>query len=382
MQAPDTSARCLICSLVFVTVALFVEHLGLNFFDVNADFDDDDDNDGKPRYAPEESKCCRKTLANSNPWVCTKCQALGTKCQVFGCINFLRTALLGRCPVQLEFVANDFPQFIPDLNSAGGKQKAIEVTPPKTHGPYTLIRELGCGAFSKVYLALSDQGQPVALKVPTDNRCQASELKILRTLTEKKVPNVAELISVEKFYPDKVPTSDAFVFALAQRLCDGNLSANDFPKEHLLENLRQLALALTTMWSLRICHFDVKPMNILWQRESSSSARVFLADFGSAIQYDGNMPMTIRSGPTTKIGTAAFHPDEMSGHGVEVDGMGFDACSLGKTFKALHPDDKDVLDSIEKLTSKNFMVRIEEVHRLASTLIGETKNRVTAQPNP
>eukprot|EP00742_Colponemidia_sp_Colp-10_P028434 GILJ01035689.1.p2 GENE.GILJ01035689.1~~GILJ01035689.1.p2 ORF type:complete len:131 (-),score=13.77 GILJ01035689.1:456-848(-) len=124
-------------------------------------------------------------------------------------------------------------------------------------------------------------------------------------LNEAHIPHTAELISFEKLLV--APPKDAqYVFAIAQRLYDGDLNDQGFPGKFLPEKIKDLAMTLSVLWGEGICHLDVKPGNIFWRHTSSSSVEVVLGDFGFAIRFTTLDDMFISS--VGLEGTPHFFP--------------------------------------------------------------------------
>eukprot|EP00744_Colponema_vietnamica_P001200 GILI01002011.1.p1 GENE.GILI01002011.1~~GILI01002011.1.p1 ORF type:complete len:288 (+),score=27.68 GILI01002011.1:292-1155(+) len=269
---------------------------------------------------------------------------------------------LGRCPTPPGCDAT-YPETITNLHALHRQKETKLRLPPPTLGPFTLIQEIGKGAFSKVFLALNSNADPVALKVPTTTQSQDNEIQMLQAVVN--LPHTAELLSFERFYVGKKSTpKETYMFAIAQRLYDGNLYAERFPKEFLPEKLRDLAVTLTAMWRKRISHLDVKPENIFWRHTSSSSVEAVLGDFGCATHFQTD-EMLIRS--STKLGTFEFYPPEKRSEVItEIDAKGWDAFALGKSLEFLACDDEGVRRSQILLMDNDPKVRIDEVVRLAS----------------
>eukprot|EP00388_Colpodella_angusta_P023522 GDKJ01060449.1.p1 GENE.GDKJ01060449.1~~GDKJ01060449.1.p1 ORF type:complete len:287 (+),score=7.61 GDKJ01060449.1:288-1148(+) len=268
---------------------------------------------------------------------------------------------LGRCPTPPGCDAT-YPETITNLHALHRQKETKLRLPPPTLGPFTLIQEIGKGAFSKVFLALNSNADPVALKVPTTTQSQDNEIQMLQAVVN--LPHTAELLSFERFYVGKKSTpKETYMFAIAQRLYDGNLYAERFPKEFLPEKLRDLAVTLTALWRERICHLDVKPANIFWRR-SFSSVEAVLGDYDCATQFKSD-DLSVNS--SIRTGTAHFYPPEKSSEEIRnIDAKGWDAYSLGKSLELLKCDDEEVLSSQKMLMSNDPQIRIAEVVRLAS----------------
>lgn len=156
---------------------------------------------------------------------------------------------------------------------------------PQCVGDYLIVRQLGQGGFSCVYLAEHrDNGKRVALKVPRSNK-PLSEESIAQYLDEAKKLSLLR-------HPTIVPVVDwgelkqqqCFV---ASQWVDG-VNLRDWAQqresgcESLISVLCQIADGLQHTRQSGLVHRDVKPENILVDRDG----RAYLVDFGLAIRDD------------------------------------------------------------------------------------------------
>ena len=195
-------------------------------------------------------------------------------------------------------------------------------------GAYRLIREIGRGGMSSVWLAERWDGQlqrDVALKLPFQGPRQAEfverfkrERDILATLTH---PNIARLYDAG--------VSAAGQPYLAMEHVDGkSLTAYcDDERLSIRERLRlflQVLGAVEFAHSQLVLHRDLKPSNILVTRQ----ARIVLLDFGIAKLLSADAPNTDSitrwaEGPLTPDYAS---PEQLGGHPV---GTASDIYSLG-----------------------------------------------------
>lgn len=195
-------------------------------------------------------------------------------------------------------------------------------------GGYRLIREIGRGGMSSVWLAERSDGQlqrAVALKLPFQGPRQVEfverfkrERDILATLTHA---NIARLYDAG--------VSEAGQPYLAMEHVDGKaLTAYcDDARLSVRERLRlflQVLAAVEFAHSQLVLHRDLKPSNIL----VTPQGRVVLLDFGIAKLLSSDAPQT---GPITQFAEAPLTPDyaspeQLGGHPV---GTGSDIYSLG-----------------------------------------------------
>ena len=152
---------------------------------------------------------------------------------------------------------------------------------------YQLETILGEGAFGRVYLAFDSELQrPVAIKIPTKERFNSPEdaeqyLAEARTVARLSHPNIVHVYDMGR-------TADGSVYVVS-RLVDGG-TLHDFMRREqpdVAESARLLATiaqALHHAHEQKIIHRDVKPANILIERDTNTP---FLADFGLALRHDG-----------------------------------------------------------------------------------------------
>lgn len=150
---------------------------------------------------------------------------------------------------------------------------------------YTIVKEIGRGAFATVYLAhpQSDASKQVAIKaVRTAGLTKklaaalAAEVAILRSLTH---PHIIRLESIES---DK---RRQLLFLVMEYMEGGDLghllrqSKTGMEEERVRRFVKQLAMALVCIKRANLVHRDIKPQNLLLTRDHQI---LKLADFGFA----------------------------------------------------------------------------------------------------
>ncbi|KDD75362.1 protein kinase, partial [Helicosporidium sp. ATCC 50920] len=184
---------------------------------------------------------------------------------------------------------------------------------PRVIGPYKLGRQLGEGAFSRVYLATDMRsGELVAVKTMAKARLAAlgvvehvsREMTVLQSLQH---PHCIRLLAV-------LSTRRHLFFA--QELVAGG----DLADYVALRGPLQLAGALTYCHSLGIFHRDVKPENVLLTPEGDAR----LADFGLSFWAAAGPD----SGVEGACGTPLFAAPELRAR-ARVAGAPADVWSLG-----------------------------------------------------
>jgi serine/threonine protein kinase/tetratricopeptide (TPR) repeat protein len=221
----------------------------------------------------------------------------------------LRELLARRVSAETDDFLGTLPKFTLVADAAEQAQPVASVLEGEIVGAYRLIREIGHGGMSTVWLAVRTDEQikrPVALKLPHVhlNRQQfaerfARERDILAELTH---PNIARLydagvteagqpfLAIE--YIDGIPVTE---------YCD----QRQLPIRARIDLFLQILGAVQYAHSHLVIHRDLKPSNILVARDG----QVTLLDFGIAkLVTDGVAPET----RLTLLGGRALTPDYAS----------------------------------------------------------------------
>lgn len=177
---------------------------------------------------------------------------------------------------------------------------------PSMIGKYRIVRELGKGATSTVYLVTTQDGAVYALKqlrADRDNKVSRKMFETEAALCGKlHHPNIVQLI--------EAGVDNGLPFILMEHV-DGEaldiFSAPGvaLPDEMIIDVVRQTAEALDYACKRGVIHRDLKPANILLQHDNG---QVKIADFGCAMISDSQ---TTQLGV---VGTANFmSPEQVQG---------------------------------------------------------------------
>ena len=180
-------------------------------------------------------------------------------------------------------------------------------------GRYSLEREIGRGGMGIVLLARDvTLDRPVAVKLlppemTTQTTLRERFLREARTAAKLSHPNIIPIFSVEEV--------DEFVFFVMAYVEGDTLGQRVREKgpmrpDAATEMLRQVAWALAYAHAQGVVHRDVKPDNIMLERQSG---RVLVTDFGIAQVADSDSAEE----PTEVLGTPDFmSPEQATGEPV------------------------------------------------------------------
>jgi serine/threonine protein kinase len=177
-------------------------------------------------------------------------------------------------------------------------------------GAYTIESELGEGGMGRVYKAVDDQGQPVALKI-VKGEMAADEIFLKRFKREAEVaqridhPHVVAVVGIGEH--EGLPwIAQRFVGggSLEQRL--DKLGALDV--HQVIAIAKQVATGLDVLHENGLIHRDLKPGNILVDERG----KPYIADFGLAKdhQHEG----TVLTRPGQALGSMDYMaPEQIRG---------------------------------------------------------------------
>ena len=136
---------------------------------------------------------------------------------------------------------------------------------PQAIGPYRLYGELGCGGMGRVFLGLSADGQPVAVKVIR------AELAADREFRTRFRQEVAAARKVSGRFTAQVVDADvegpvpwlATVYVAGPALAEAVNSHGPLPVDKVLWLAAGLAESLIAIHAAGVVHRDLKPSNVL-----------------------------------------------------------------------------------------------------------------------
>jgi serine/threonine-protein kinase PpkA len=172
---------------------------------------------------------------------------------------------------------------------------------------YRIVRRLGLGGMATVYLGIQRSlGRPVAIKVLATDHTQSEELvkrfeHEARTIARLDHPHIVSIFDVGR-------TSSGQIYYTMPYLPNGDLAGRNLREDQgrALEIVRALADALGYAHEQGIVHRDVKPENVLFDKQD----RPMLADFGIALSDSSHQPRVTREGAT--IGSSGYMSPEQA----------------------------------------------------------------------
>lgn len=194
------------------------------------------------------------------------------------------------------------------ITSSEGRLQLIETSIPKNFGSYHIISEIARGGMGVVYKAWDDQlKRTVALKVLRQWECPSveetqrfqREARLAASLQHPNIVNIydADVIDgVNYFTMDYVEGQPLSLY----------LKENQLTYREILKIIYDVALALDYAHSKNVIHRDVKPGNIMIDKDGKPR----LTDFGLAKALNADSVFITQSGKT--IGTPAYMSPEQA----------------------------------------------------------------------
>ncbi len=203
-------------------------------------------------------------------------------------VEFVYRRRRGETPQAEAYVAR-LPQFAAEIEAVftaevGTCGPVPDLTEGSLLGRYRLQRELGRGAFGRVFLAEDEQlRRPVAIKV-AGNGALVSREQAARLLEEARAaaglrhPGLVAIHDVQ-------PLSSGSIFVVQEYVAGGTLRASlaqPRTARHLAELFARIADAIAYAHAQGFVHRDLDPENVLLDGEGQPR----IADFGLALRLD------------------------------------------------------------------------------------------------
>ena len=248
------------------------------------------------------------------------------------------------CNQALETITTTSPP-TPSLTtpSSHTKETSFHSFTNKQIGNYLLLKPIGKGTFSSVYLSLHIPTHiTVAIKILEKSKIQDQtdierirrEITILKQTHHPHIPTLYETISYKQH-----------LFIVMQYIAGGDLfdyiyNENKLPEQTACMIFKQLISCIDYISKIGICHRDIKPENILL---NESKTHITLIDFGLSNYCNDNMKLN------SSCGSPCYASPEMIS-GNAYDGVKHDIWSTGVVLYAMlcgylpfGEDDNDLL---------------------------------------
>ncbi|MFJ6635392.1 serine/threonine-protein kinase [Streptomyces sp. NPDC091376] len=187
----------------------------------------------------------------------------------------------------------------------------LEAGEPRTIGAYRLLGRLGAGGMGRVYLARSEGGRTVAVKVvhPHFALDEQFRARFRREVEAARRVGGAWTAPVLDADPDAPVPWVATGYVAGPALSQAVMEHGALP-EHTVRTLGAgLAEALAAVHALDLVHRDVKPSNVLLALDGPR-----LIDFGIARAVDGTASLTTTG---VSVGSPGYMaPEQILGQGV------------------------------------------------------------------
>lgn len=187
--------------------------------------------------------------------------------------------------------------------SAADRSDQIAMPVTRKIGRYELVSPIGRGGMGHVFLATSESGEQIALKLISSESGQSAthiyrirtEADAMGTLRHPHIVPILDSGVAEGYYYIAMPR---FRESLSARIKRGRPSPADAARYTI-----QIASAIKHAHEHLIVHRDLKPANVLLD----DAGNAFVSDFGLARELDSDSGITL---PGTPIGTAAYMSPE------------------------------------------------------------------------
>jgi serine/threonine protein kinase len=233
-------------------------------------------------------------------------------------------------------------------------------------GHYRLIRLLGRGGFAEVYLGehlrLNTQVAVKILHTSLEDDDVAGFLREAQMVAHLKHPHIVRVFDfdVENHTP----------YLVMDYLPNGNIrrsypKGTSLPLETIVSYVKQVASALQYAHDQKLIHRDVKPENMLLDRDNT----IVLSDFGIAL-----MAQSSRYQSTQEVaGTAAYMaPEQFQGHPHRAS----DQYALGVVVYEWLTGDRPFHGSFTEIASQHLFVAPLPLHEKVPTILPDVERVV------
>jgi serine/threonine protein kinase len=211
-------------------------------------------------------------------------------------------------------------------------RKATDFEGNKTINEYSIIAELGRGAYGKVKLAVNNAtNETCAIKIMkksllkrgTGDSIVKREIAVMKKLRHRNIVPLMEVLDDDE--ADKMYLVMKYIDNGTMVHIKGDLTCNTLSADVATQYLRQLISGLTYLHRHGVIHRDLKPDNVMLDMNGI----VYLTDFGVS-----EIMATSSTGISGAEGTPIFLAPELLADvtNAKVDGPPVDVWALGVTF--------------------------------------------------
>jgi serine/threonine protein kinase len=239
-------------------------------------------------------------------------------------------AIMQRPTSELSMTHSVMSMARPSVKESTGVSRTQDEEGYKQINEYSVIAELGKGAFGKVKLAINNTtGQTVAMKIMKKAivKNNNSEMVVRREIAVMKKIRHRNLVPLYEVLDD--PVKDK-MYMVMQYVENGplvtvrpDMTCTTIPKDRAMDYLRQIANRLQYLHKHNIIHRDIKPDNMLVGKDGI----IYICDFG--------VSEFVAKGDNAKIkgmeGTPIFLAPELI-NGGKAAGAPIDVWALGVSF--------------------------------------------------
>lgn len=256
---------------------------------------------------------------------------------------------------------------------------------------YTVVRQVGSGGSSVVFLVKTSEGQDLALKVLDRSKTPRQKVKRFQNEIQFCQRQASERI-VRVLDYGQAPDGSIFYVMPYYASTLRDLIKKQLPMGERLPLYVQVLDSVEAAHLLGVCHRDIKPENLLYDSDTN---RIVLADFGIARFREDELLTVVDTGPNERLanfayaapeqrkaGKAVDQPADIYALGLILNEMFTGEIPQGTGFRRIRETASDFayLDElVEMMMQQRPEQRIQSVARVKQELIGRENNFVNLQ---
>ncbi len=163
---------------------------------------------------------------------------------------------------------------------------------------YSIVKELGRGAFSRVYKGVSKStGERCAIKVMATCKDDEemfgvikNEVEVMRVIKEELPEHKEYLCQIEQVIWEKDRTCIVMEFLQGGELFDRIVERRHYTERDAAKIMKKLVQAVHALHQKGIVHRDLKPENLVFKSDDENSDDIKVMDFGLALRQGQEDP--------------------------------------------------------------------------------------------